>query len=299
MSKVRSNLRVLQYMVHPEGAPWFGLKSSADETVVTAAGSNDYFGELWRYRELFAFLAWRDILVRYKQTVVGVAWSVLRPVLTTAVLVFVFSRVGNVSSGEAPYPLMVFCGMLPWMFFSTAVMTGGESLVNNASLVSKVYFPKLIVPLASLSVSLVDFLISLGILAVIMIWYQWIPSVEVIMLPLLILLAAAVSFGVSIWIAALMVQYRDFRFIIPFLVQLGLYISPVGYPSQIVPEQYKLLYALNPMVGVIDGFRAVILGGTYALQGPNLLISVIAAAALVASGIFYFRRTERQFADII
>jgi lipopolysaccharide transport system permease protein len=275
-------------------------RAAPEETVIAAGqGARRYFEDLWRYRELFVFLAWRDILVRYKQTVVGVAWSVIRPMLTMAVLVFVFSKLGNMPSGGAPYPLLVFCGLLPWQFFSTAVTTGGESLVGNASLVSKVYFPRLLMPAGSISVGVVDFLISLGLLTGIMIWYQWLPPAQIVMLPLFLLLAVLIAFGATVWVAALMVQYRDFRFIIPFVVQLGLYVSPVGFLSGVVPEQYQRLYAINPMVGVIDGFRASILGGEHTLDGYSVAFSVVGAVVLLVSGLWFFRRTERRFADVI
>jgi lipopolysaccharide transport system permease protein len=273
---------------------------SSEETVIAAnRGSRHYIRDLWRYRELFLFLAWRDILVRYKQTVVGVAWAVLRPLLTMLVLVFIFGRLGKMPSGGVPYPLLVFCGLLPWQFFSTALAGGGESLVGNAALVSKVYFPRLLVPAGSISASLVDFVISLGLLVALMIWYEWVPPLSIVWLPCFILLAVAISFGAAIWVAALMVQYRDIRFIVPFAIQLGLYVSPVGFATSVVPEQYQVLYALNPMVGVIDGFRASILGGEHALRGYSVLFSVLGAIFLVATGLWYFRRNERRFADLI
>jgi lipopolysaccharide transport system permease protein len=202
-------------------------------------------------------------------------------------------------SGGVPYPLLVFCGLLPWQFFSTALAGGGESLVGNAALVSKVYFPRLLVPAGSISASLVDFVISLGLLVALMIWYEWVPPLSIVWLPCFILLAVAISFGAAIWVAALMVQYRDIRFIVPFAIQLGLYVSPVGFATSVVPEQYQVLYALNPMVGVIDGFRASILGGEHALRGYSVLFSVLGAIFLVATGLWYFRRNERRFADLI
>src|SRR5262245_51155950 len=224
--------------------------------LVIEAGRTErhYWRDLWRYRELFYFLAWRDLLVRYKQTVVGIAWSLIRPVLTMVVLTLVFGKFGQMPSGGVRYPLLVFCGMLPWQFFSTALSESGNSLVNNSNLISKVYFPRLVVPAASVITSFVDFMISAAFLALLMVWYQFVPPVQIILLPVFILLAFAASLGVGLWVAALMVAYRDFRFIVPFLVQFGLYISPVGFQSAVVPQQYRLLYSLNPMVGVIDGF---------------------------------------------
>lgn len=274
--------------------------AEADEVVIRAGGQGrHYLKELWRYRELFGFLAWRDILVRYKQTIVGVGWSVMQPLITMLILSFVFGRLGGVPSGGVPYQLLVFCGLLPWQFFSVSLATGGQSLVGNASLVSKVYFPRLLIPASSIVVSLVDFMISFAILVMIMIWFRWVPPPMIVMLPLFMLLGVAIAFGTVVWVAALMVQYRDFRFIIPVVVQFGLYLSPVGFPSTIVPEQYQLLYALNPMVGVIDGFRACLLGGDHALHGFSVLFSVLGAVFLTTSGIAYFRHIERKFADVI
>jgi lipopolysaccharide transport system permease protein len=258
-----------------------------------------YWRDLWRYRELFYFLAWRDILVRYKQTVVGVAWSLIRPVLTMIVLTIVFGKFGKMPSGGVPYPILVLCGILPWQFFSTALSESGNSLVNNANLVSKVYFPRLVVPASSVITSLVDFLISGAFLVLLMTWYRAMPSPNVILLPLFVVLAFVAAFGAGIWIAALMVKYRDFRFIVPFIVQFGLYISPVGFSSNVVPAEWRLLYSLNPVVGIMDGFRWAILGGEHTLYMPGLLASVAGISAMLVTGIWYFRRTERTFADVI
>jgi lipopolysaccharide transport system permease protein len=258
-----------------------------------------YWRDLWRYRELFYFLAWRDLLVRYKQTAVGVAWSLIRPLLTMIVLTVVFGKLGKMPSGGVPYALLVFTGMLPWQFFATALAESGTSLVTNSNLISKIYFPRLVVPASSVITSFVDFLISAAFLVVLMFWYHFAPPTTVLLLPLFVLLAFAASFGVGLWIAALMVKYRDFRFIVPFVVQFGLYVSPVGFQSGVVPDQYKLLYSLNPMVGVIDGFRWCILGGDQPLYLPGLAISVTGVVVLVATGIAYFRKTERTFADVI
>jgi lipopolysaccharide transport system permease protein len=258
-----------------------------------------YWRDLWGYRELFAFLAWRDLLVRYKQTVVGVIWSIIRPVLTMVVLTLVFGRVAKMPSGGVPYPILVFCGMLPWQFFSTALSDCGNSLITNSNLISKVYFPRLVIPASSVITSFVDFLISALFLAVLMLWYQFVPSATIVFLPLFILLAFAVSFGVGLWIAALTVEYRDFKFIVPFMVQFGLYISPVGFYSSVVETKWRLLYSLNPVVGVIDGFRWSLLNGDHQLYWPGLIASIVAVVVLLASGIWYFRRTERTFADVI
>lgn len=259
----------------------------------------NYWRDIWRYRELLYFLAWRDLLVRYKQTVVGVAWSLIRPVLTMLILTVVFGKLGHMPSGGVPYPLFVFCGMLPWQFFAAALSESGNSLVANSNLISKIYFPRLVVPASSVITSFVDFLISAVFLVVLMLWYRFVPSAHCVFLPIFMLLAFAASFGAGLWIAALMVEYRDFKIIVPFVVQFGLYISPVGFGSSVVPEQWRLLYSLNPLVGVIDGFRWCILGGQQTLYWPALDASVVGVVLLLASGVWYFRRTERTFADVI
>lgn len=276
------------------------MTSSSEETVITAGRTGRrYLHDLWRYRELFLFLAWRDLLVRYKQTVVGVAWSLIRPLVAMFVLTLVFGKFGNMPSGGVPYPLLVFCGILPWQFFATALSESGNSLVANTGLISKVYFPRLLIPAGSLITALVDFLISLVFLGVLMFWYRWALPATIALLPLFTLLASVASFGMGVWVAALMVGYRDFRFIVPFVVQFGLYISPVGFISSVVPERYRLLYSLNPMVGVIDGFRWSILGGEHRLYWPSLAVSVVGGLFLLFAGIRYFRRTERTFADVV
>src|SRR3954452_1337415 len=252
-----------------------------------------YWRDLWRYRELFYFLAWRDILVRYKQTVVGVAWSLIRPFLTMLVLTVVFGKFGKMPSAGVPYPLLVFCGILPWQFFSTALSESGSSLIANSNLISKVYFPRLVVPASSVITSFIDFLISAAFLVVLMIWYEFLPPANIVFLPFFVLLAFATSFAISLWVAALMVEYRDFRFIVPFVVQFGLYISPVGFLSTVVPEKYHAFYSLNPMVGIIDGFRWCVLGGQYQLHFRSLWFAVAVTALIAVSGIWYFRRTER------
>jgi lipopolysaccharide transport system permease protein len=269
--------------------------------LIIEAGRADrqYWRDVWRYRELFYFLAWRDLLIRYKQTVVGVAWSLIRPLLTMLVLTVVFGRFGKMPSGGVPYPLLVFCGMLPWQFFSAALSESGNSLVANSNLISKVYFPRIVVPASSVITSFVDFLISAIFLLVLLVWYQFVPAGQIVFLPLFLLLAFAVSFGAGVWVAALMVQFRDFRFIIPFVVQFGLYISPVGFSSAIVPEQYRWVYSLNPMAGIIDGFRWCILGGEHTIYWPGFALTLATTTALIVTGIAYFRKTERSFADVI
>jgi lipopolysaccharide transport system permease protein len=258
-----------------------------------------YWRDLWRYRELFYFLSWRDLLVRYKQTFVGVSWSLIRPLLTMVVLTFVFGKLGRMPSGGMPYPLMVFCGMLPWQFFSTAISESGLSLVSNSALISKVYFPRLIITVSTVITSLVDFIISGVFLVVLMFWYRFVPPTTVLLLPFFLLLAVAASLGFGLWIAALMVKYRDFRFIVPFIVQFGLYLSPVGFQSSIVPSRFQLLYSINPMVGIIDGFRWCLLGARSQTFPLALAICVVEVVAVLIFGILYFRKTERTFADVI
>lgn len=287
--------------------------------LVLEAGRTEknYWRDLWRYRELFYFLAWRDILVRYKQTVIGVAWAVVRPLLTMIVFVVVFGRIAKLPApASVPYPLLVFAAMLPWQFFSTAMSESSNSLIGNSNLISKIYFPRLIVPAGSVITSFVDFLITLALMALMMLWYRFAPDWRLLLLPAFVALAFGAAFGVGLWLSALNVEYRDFRYIVPFIVQFGLYVSPVGFSSDIVPAKWRLLYSLNPMVGVIDGFRWCLLRGESippaiqanspallpphsALWWPGLVASVALTTVLCASGIWYFRRTEKTFADVI
>jgi lipopolysaccharide transport system permease protein len=272
------------------------------EVIIIEPGRRErnYWRDLWRYRELFRVLAWRDLAVRYKQTVIGVAWAVVRPLLTMTVFTVVFGRLARLpSDGSVPYPLLVFAGMLPWTFFSTGLAEASNSLVNNANMISKVYFPRLIVPTATVVVAFVDFLITFAMLAVLMAYYRFLPGWQVLALPGFVALAFFASIGPSLWITALNVKYRDFRYIIPFIVQFGLYISPVGFSSNVVPAKWRLLYSLNPMVGVIDGFRWSLLDGQSRLYLPGLMVSVATAAFFLWFGIHRFRRTERSFADLI
>jgi lipopolysaccharide transport system permease protein len=269
------------------------------ELVIEAGhAERQYWVDLWRYRELFYFLAWRDILIRYKQTVVGAAWAVIRPLLTMAVLSVVFGRLAKMPTGGEPYPLVVFCGLLPWQFFSTALAESGNSLIMNSTLISKVYFPRMTVPASSVMTSLVDLGISGVLLAILMLWYGQMPTPRIMLLPAFVLLAFAAAAGAGVWVSALMVRYRDVRFVIPFIVQFGLYISPVGFSSDAVPAQYRLLYSLNPIVGVIDGFRWAILRNS-SLYWPGFLLSTAMVAWTLVFGVRYFRRTERTFADVI
>jgi lipopolysaccharide transport system permease protein len=269
--------------------------------VVLEAGKVDreYFKDLWRYRELFYVLAWRDISVRYKQTVVGVAWAVIRPALSTLVLTIVFGRLGKLPSGGVPYPVLVFAGMLPWQLFSSALSESGSSLIANSNLITKVYFPRLIIPGSSLVTSLIDFSISLTILAILMAVYRVPPHWQMLFLPFFVAMALLVAAAMGAWLSALNVKYRDFAYAIPFLIQFGLYISPVGFSSSVVPERWRVLYSLNPMVGVIDGFRWCVLGGTLPLFLRGFLISLSITLLIALGGFLYFRKTERSFADVI
>jgi len=263
-------------------------------------GAAHYWRDLLRYRELFFFLAWRDILVRYKQTVIGVAWSVLRPVLTMVVFTVIFGKLAKLpSESGAPYAIMVFAAMLPWQLFANALSETSNSLIANTAMISKVYFPRLIVPGSAVIVGLVDFLISFGILVLLMLWYHFLPDWRIVTLPLFLLLALAAAMGAGVWLAALNVKYRDFRYIVPFIVQFGMYVSPVGFSSSVVPEKWRLLYSLNPMVGVIDGFRWALLGGESQLYLPGFFLSVGLTLALLWEGLRYFRSVERTFADLI
>jgi lipopolysaccharide transport system permease protein len=260
----------------------------------------NYWTDLWRYRELFFFLAWRDVLVRYKQTVIGIAWAVLRPLLTTIVFTMVFSRIAKLPApGAVPYALLVMSAMLPWQFFSTAMSEASNSLISNSNLISKVYFPRLIVPTSAVVTSFVDLLITLALMGLMMLWFRFASDWRVCFLPAFMLLAFGASFGTGLWLCALNVEYRDFRYIVPFIVQFGLYVSPVGFSSSIVPEKWRALYSLNPMVGVIDGFRWSILRGETPLESASMLSSVVVTSFVCLSGIWYFRRMEKTFADII
>ena len=271
------------------------------ETILEAGrAEKNYWRDLWHYRELFQVLAWRDVSVRYKQTVIGVAWALIRPFLTMIVFTIIFGKVAKLpTEGTAPYALMVFAGMLPWTFFATALSEASGSLINNANLISKVYFPRLIVPTATVVVAFIDFLISFVILVGMMVWYQFLPGWQILLLPVFIALAFFASLGPGLWITALNVKYRDFRYVIPFIVQFGLYISPVGFSSSVIPEQWRLLYSLNPMVGVIDGFRWCLLGGHSPIDWQAFGMSLAVTVFFLWLGIRKFRATEKSFADLI
>ena len=275
--------------------------SDAPHELIIEAGRTEkqYWQDIWRYRELFYFLAWRDILVRYKQTVIGIAWALIRPFLTMVVFTIVFGKLAKLPSEGAPYPILVFSAMLPWQFFANSLSEASNSLITNANLISKVYFPRLVVPTSAIVVSFVDFMISGMILLGLMAWYNFVPSWRIVTLPGFIAIAFLASMGAGLWLCSLNVQFRDFRYIVPFIVQFGLYISPVGFSSSIVPEQWRLLYSLNPMVSVIDGFRWAILGGESHIYMPGFLLSVSLVLMLFITGIQYFRKMERTFADVI
>lgn len=273
---------------------------SKQELVIEAGRTEQqYWKDIWRYRELFYFLAWRDILVRYKQTAIGIAWALIRPFLTMVVFTVVFGNLAKLPSQGAPYPILVFSAMLPWQFFANSLSECSSSLISNANLISKVYFPRLIVPTSAVVVSFVDFMVSGIILLGLMAWYNFVPTWRIVTLPFFIAIAFAASMGAGLWLASLNVKYRDFRYIVPFIVQFGLYISPVGFSSTIVPEQWRFVYSLNPIVGVIDGFRWAILGGESNLYLPGFFLSVGLVFLLLFSGIWYFRKMERTFADVI
>ena len=277
------------------------MDSGQDFDLIIEPGHTElhYWRDIWRYRELFYFLAWRDVLVRYKQTSIGVAWALLRPLLTMLVFTFVFGKLAKLPSGGAPYAILVFSAMLPWQFFSSALSESSNSLIGNANLVSKIYFPRIVVPASTVIVCVVDFLISFVILLGLMAWYKFPPRLPILTLPVFCLMATAASMGAGLWLAALTVEYRDFRYVVPFFVQFGLYVSPVGFSSSVVPAKWRLLYSLNPMVGVIDGFRWAILGGQNGIYWLGFLASLAMVAALLVTGVWYFRRTERGFADVI
>ena len=275
-----------------------------DDILIIEAGKaeKNYWRDLWLYRELFYILSWRDIKVKYKQTVIGAAWGVIRPLLQMVIYVFLFGRVaGFADKTGPPYPIIVFAGVLPWQFFSTAFGEASGSMIGNTNLISKVYFPRMIIPASSVITSMVDLAISFGILAVMMVFFRYVPPARAVFLPLFIILAFLISFGVGIYVSALNVKFRDFRYIIPFVIQFGAYLSPVGYSSEKIAERYsenvRFWFSLNPMVGVIDGFRWCICGSP--LYMPSLLFSIGMTIFFLWLGVWYFRKTEKSFADII
>jgi lipopolysaccharide transport system permease protein len=270
-----------------------------DELIIEAGrGSLNYWGDLWRYRDLLGFLTMRDVKVRYKQTVLGVAWALIQPVVTTIIFTFVFGKLAAMSSGGVPYPLLVLAGLLPWQLFSAALSGSSASLISNANLISKVYFPRLVIPLSSLGVALLDFLVVLVLYLGVSIWFGRIPSWHWALLPVFIAAALLLAFGAGLWFTALTVKYRDFRYIVPFVIQIGVFISPIGFSATVVPTWRKLL-DLNPMTGVIDAFRWCLLSDGQPFDVRGITCSIIISAALTLSGMWYFRKMERTFADII
>ena len=283
-------------------AAWPAEHEARERVLVLEPGRAErhYWRDLWHYRELFAILAWRDVAVRYKQTVIGVAWAVVRPLLTMVVFSIVFGKLAGLpSEAGVPYPVLVFAGMLPWFLFASILGEASNSLVGNAQLISKVYFPRLIIPMAAAAVAIVDFVVNFAILAGIMVWYGVLPGVQVLLLPLFVALAVLASLGPALLLTALNIKYRDFRYIIPFIVQFGLYVSPVGFSSAVVPEAWRFWYSLNPVAGVIDGFRWCLLGSESRLYLPGFAGSLGVVAMFLWLGIAYFRRTERTFADLV
>lgn len=274
----------------------------SQHTLIIVAGlaERHYWRDLWRYRELFLVLAWRDVAVRYKQTVIGLAWALIQPLATMVVFTVIFGKLADLpAEGAAPYALMVYAGLLPWQLFATSLTGASNSLIGNANLISKVYFPRLIVPASAVVVAFVDFLIGFAILVCLSVWYQFLPSWQILSLPFFILMAFLASLGPGLWITALNVKYRDFRYVIPFLVQFGLYVSPVGFSSTVIPEKWRLLYSINPVVGVIDGFRWAILGGESNLYLPGFILSWGVIILFLWLGIHQFRKMEKSFADLI
>ncbi|MBM3706871.1 MAG: ABC transporter permease [Actinobacteria bacterium] len=269
-------------------------------TIIQSRGHNkQYFADLWKYRELFYFLSWRDILVRYKQTVIGIAWSIIRPVLTMIIFTIIFGKIAKLPSDNVPYPILVFVALLPWQFFANALQASSGSLVGNAGMISKVYFPRMIIPASSIIVAFIDFLISFIILIILMFWYRFMPDWRVVTIPLFLILAIFLTLGTGLFISSLNVKYRDFQYIVPFIIQLGLYISPVGFSSDIISKKWKIIYSLNPMVGIIDGFRWAFFATRSSYLLLSVIFSIIISISILFIGVWYFRKTERTFADRI
>jgi len=276
------------------------MKKSQTLIIEPGLAERYYFRSLWNFRELFLVLAWRDVSVRYKQTVIGLAWALIQPLATMVIFTVIFGKVIKLpTEGNVPYALLVYAGLLPWQLFSTSLTGASNSLITNSNLISKIYFPRIIVPAAAIIVSFVDFIISFLILVALMVWYQYLPSWQILLLPIFVLMAFLASFGPGLWISALNVKFRDFRYIIPFIVQFGLYVSPVGFSSSVIPEHWRLLYSLNPIVGVIDGFRWAILGGDSAIYLPGFLLSWCVIFSFLWLGVRQFRKMEKSFADLI
>ena len=272
---------------------------SFDLVIEPGRSKKNYWKDLWRFRELFFFLSWRDILVRYKQTAIGLSWSIIRPFLTMMVFTFIFGRIAKLPAEGVPYPILVFAAMLPWQFFSTSFSDASNSLLLNSNMLTKIYFPRLIIPVSTVIVNLVDFIISFVLLIGLMIWYHFIPPLSILYLPLFLAMTFLISMGAGLFVAALNVKYRDFKYIVPFVIQIGMYISPVGFSSNVIPEKWRLLYSLNPMVGVIDGFRWCILGNNSHIYLPGMILSIVFTLLLLFFGVWYFRKMEKTFADVV
>lgn len=269
------------------------------ETIVEAGGGmRQYWRDLWKYRELIGILAWRDLSVRYKQAVLGIAWSALRPITTTLVFTIVFGKLAKFPSAGAPYPIIVLSGLLAWQFFASALESTSGSIIGNSNLVGKVYFPRLVIPLSALAVSLVDMLVNLALLIAVMAWYQYLPSARVFLLPIFLLFTALLTLGLGFWLSALSAKYRDFRILVPFVIQLGFYASPVGFSSSVVPAAWRFWFDLNPMVGLIDGARWCLQLNVPMPGLSTFLASGLATAFFFVTGLFFFRAREREFADV-
>ena len=277
------------------------MESKGERVMIIEAGRADahYWRDLWSFRELLWFLAWRDILVRYKQTIIGAAWSLIRPLLTMIVFSVVFGKLAGLPSNGTPYPILVFAALLPWQFFANSLSDSSNSLLSNAGMISKVYFPRLIVPASSIVVSFVDFLIAMGLMLGLMVWFEVWPTWRLILLPIFLLLALATALGAGLWFAALNTKFRDFRYIVPFVIQFGLYISPVGFSSEIIPEKWRFLYSVNPLVAVIDAFRWAIIGGEAQIYWPGFVLSCALTVFILVTALMYFRKTEKTFSDVI
>lgn len=266
--------------------------------IVPSAGFRPLDGrELWTYRELLYFLVWRDLKVRYKQTVLGAAWAVLQPAMTMAVFALFLGRLAHMPSDGLPYPLFTFAGLIPWTYFATALTSGSASVVGSQQLISKVYFPRLLIPLAAAITPLVDGAIALVTVVPLAIWFRVWPGPAIVWLPAFALLAVATAFGAALWLATLTVEFRDVRYVVPFIVQFWMFATPVAYPGSLVPARWRLLYGLNPMTGVVEGFRWTLIGGP--APGPLVAVSAVVVASMLAAGLLFFRRSEGTFADVI
>lgn len=259
----------------------------------------NYWKDVFRYRQLFFFMAWKEFLIRYKQTIMGLSWSVVRPILTMIVFTFIFGNVAKMPSSGVPYQILVYSGLLPWQFFTESFTHSSNSLIQNNNLISKVYFPRIIIPASSIFVSLVDFTISFAVFCLLMLVYGFMPSINILLIPLFVILTAIIAYGVGLFFATLNVKYRDVKYVVPFVVQMGLYISPVGFSASVIPAKWKFVYSLNPMVGIIDGFRWAIIGGEFRLNIQALITTTILAIALLGTSLLFFRKSEKKFADVI